>query len=87
MVSRRLALTSRPAVLKRLNACAPAPEVEYAADMNCDNTQFAVTIKTEVFLNGQLCSYEQIPADASIVRMEVAQDKKTVLRIYFRTRR
>jgi hypothetical protein len=48
---------------------------------------FNVTEQTEVFLNGQPCHYEDVPADASVVRMQVGADKKTVIRIHFRTRK
>jgi hypothetical protein len=50
--------------------------------------EFVVTRQTEVFLNGKPCKYDEIPHHASIVRMEVAAaDKKTVLKIHFRTRK
>jgi hypothetical protein len=45
-----------------------------------------VTDRTEILLDGKPCKYEAIPATASIVRMEVAADKKTVLKIHFRRR-
>jgi len=47
--------------------------------------EFLMTDGTEVLLNGKPCKYEKVPAHASIVRMEVAEDKKTVLKIHFRT--
>jgi hypothetical protein len=50
-------------------------------------TPFVLTSGTEILLNGKPCSYEEIPGHASIVRMEVAADKKTVLKIHFRTRK
>jgi hypothetical protein len=50
--------------------------------------EFVVTRQTKVFLNGEPCKYEDIPKHASIVQMEVAaEDKKTVLKIHFRTRK
>jgi hypothetical protein len=49
--------------------------------------EFVVTDQTEVLLDGKLCRYEEVPAHASIVRMEVAADKVTVLKIHFRTRK
>jgi hypothetical protein len=50
-------------------------------------SEFVVTHRTEVLLNGKPYRYEEIPSDASIVSMEVAEDKKTVLKIHFRTRK
>jgi hypothetical protein len=49
--------------------------------------EFVVTRQTEVLLNGKPWRYEEIPDHASIVGMEVAADKKTVLKIHFRTRK
>jgi hypothetical protein len=46
--------------------------------------EFVVTERTEILLNGKPCRYEEIPGHASIVRMEVAADRKTVLKIHFR---
>jgi hypothetical protein len=49
------------------------------------NSQFVVTDRTEILLNGKPCRYEEVPDNARIVRMEVAPDNKTVLTIHFRT--
>jgi hypothetical protein len=48
-------------------------------------SEFIVTNRTEVLLNGKPCRYEEVPEHAGIVRMEVAADKRTVLKIHFRT--
>jgi hypothetical protein len=50
-------------------------------------SEFVVTDQTEVLLDGKLCRYEEVPAHATIVRMEVASDRVTVLKIHFRTRK
>jgi|SRR6516225_1914135 hypothetical protein len=47
-------------------------------------SEFQVTDGTEILLDGQACRYEDVPEHATILRMEVAPDGKTVLRIYFR---
>jgi hypothetical protein len=47
--------------------------------------EFAVTERTEILLDGKPCRYEDVPEKARILRMEVAPDKKTVLRIQFRS--
>jgi hypothetical protein len=49
--------------------------------------QFNVTKQTEVLLNGKPCRYQDVPSHATIIQMEVAADKKTVLRVYFRTQK
>ena len=46
-------------------------------------SEFTVTDQTEIFLDGKPCKYTQVPSHANIVRMEVAADRKTVLRIEF----
>jgi hypothetical protein len=50
-------------------------------------SEFVVTDRTEVLLNGEPCRYEEIPGHASIVRMDVAADRKTVLRVHFRVQK
>jgi hypothetical protein len=50
-----------------------------------DGAEFAVTERTQIMLNGNPCTYADVPEHARIVQMEVGPDKKTVLRIYFRT--
>jgi hypothetical protein len=51
------------------------------------NSEFVVGQQTEILLDGKPCEYRQIPASAAILRMEVAPDRKTAVRIYFRTRK
>jgi hypothetical protein len=48
-------------------------------------TDFVLTHETEVLLDGKPCRYEEVPAHARIVRMEVAADRKTVLKVHFRS--
>jgi hypothetical protein len=50
-------------------------------------SEFVVTRRTEITLNGKPCRYEDVPEYATIVRMKVAADKKTALKIDFRTQR
>lgn len=47
-------------------------------------SEFAVTEQTEILLNGKPCRYADIPRQATIQRMELAPDNKTVLKIHFR---
>lgn len=46
---------------------------------------FVLTADSEVWLDGRPCAYKNLPANAMIVRVEVAPDRKTVLRIEFRS--
>ena len=50
-------------------------------------SDFAVTDRTEVLLNGIRCKYDEVPGHATIERMEVDADEKTVLKVYFRVRK
>jgi hypothetical protein len=47
--------------------------------------EFALTEQTTVLLDGKPCRYQDVPANARIVHMEVAADRTTVLTIHFRT--
>src|SRR5262249_51544412 len=48
-------------------------------------SDYVVTEGTEVLLNGKPCRYKDVPDNASILRMELGPDNKTVLKIHFRT--
>jgi hypothetical protein len=49
--------------------------------------EFQLTEETEVFLDGRPCQYKEVPRNVSIIRLEVASDNKTILKIHFRTRK
>jgi hypothetical protein len=51
------------------------------------NLEFQLTPQTEVLLDGKPCPFSAVPADARIVSLEVAADKKTVLKVHFRSGR
>ncbi len=48
---------------------------------------FRIDARTEVRLNGRPCQYKDVPGEAVITFLEVAQDNKTILRIHFQTGR
>jgi hypothetical protein len=52
-----------------------------------EEPEFLMTANTAVLLDGKPCQYEEVPAGAAIHRMEVAPDRKTVIRVFFRTRK
>ena len=62
------------------------PEVGQAAYPREQNDEYRITSETEVFLNGRPCCYADVPKSASIVKMEVASDNQTVLKIQFRSK-
>jgi hypothetical protein len=64
-----------------------APKVPVSTAQTETRAEFAVTEETEVFLNGKPCRYADVPSHATIERMEVAEDKTTVLKVYFKVRK
>jgi hypothetical protein len=46
---------------------------------------FVITDQTAVYLNGRTCRYRDVPNQAHIVSLEVAPDRKTVLKVHFQT--
>src|SRR5262245_18761399 len=51
------------------------------------SSDFVLTTKTEVHLDGQTCKYENVPANDKIVFLELAADEKTIVKIYFESRK
>jgi hypothetical protein len=49
--------------------------------------EFVLTEETEVLLDGEPCKYAAVPGHARIVHLEIAADRKTVLKIHFQTGR
>ena len=47
-------------------------------------SELRVTEETEVLLDGKPCRYADVPRQATIQRMELAPDNKTVLKVHFR---
>jgi hypothetical protein len=48
---------------------------------------YRITAETKILLNGQPCRYEEVPADAVILRMEIASTtNKDILKLYFRSK-
>ena len=46
-----------------------------------------LTAETEVLLDGRRCPYKDVPATASVARMVLAPDGKTITRIEFRSKK
>src|SRR5262249_5671678 len=47
--------------------------------------ELRLTERTQVLLDGRPCEYKAVPPGAAIVRVEVAEDRCTILRIEFRS--
>jgi hypothetical protein len=63
------------------------PGLAQTASAPSPKDQYRITDQTEVTLNGRPCRYADLPAGAAVVKMEVAADGTTVLKIHFRSRR
>jgi hypothetical protein len=50
-------------------------------------SDYVMTDRTEVFVDGQPCAYERVPPQARIVKIDVAANQRTVLKIYFKTQK
>lgn len=70
----------RPESLTIRQASSPSPTV-------APDGPLTLTPKTEVLVNGKPCAYRDVPQGASILRVEVAEDRTTILRIEFRVRK
>lgn len=46
-----------------------------------------LTAEAEVILDGRACRYQDVPSTASVVRMVLAPDGKTITRVEFRSRK
>jgi len=77
---------SHPLARAALNAPSLSEALERTLEQRSPS-EYVVTERTEILLDGKACKYAEVPAHASITRMEVAANKKTVLKIHFRTRK
>ncbi|HVS36611.1 MAG TPA: hypothetical protein VMS17_13700 [Gemmataceae bacterium] len=66
---------------------APASDKPAAADEKKDDQKLVITDKTEVQLDGRDCKLADIPATASVISLEVAADKKTIVKIHFQSKK
>ena len=61
----------------------PAPKAEAAPEQDGG---LVISDDTELKLDGKLCKYEDIPECAEVILVELAKDKKSVLKLHFRTK-
>ena len=52
-----------------------------------DTILFGKYSGTEIKLDGRACKYQDVPGSAAIILLELASNKKAVLRIHFRTKK
>jgi hypothetical protein len=63
------------------------PDLPLTASARPQKDEFQVTEDTAVTLDGRPCKYRDVPANATIIKMEVGPDKKTVVKIHFHSGR
>lgn len=51
------------------------------------SSDFQMLDNTDILLDGKPCKYVQVPASATIHTLEVAADRKTILKIHFRSQK
>jgi hypothetical protein len=71
--------------LPRARAATLARQAPASAPGSLQQSEFVLTTRTEILLNGKPCRYQDVPGLARIVFLELAADQKTALRIHFRT--
>jgi hypothetical protein len=77
-----LAFVSGPTLVQRpydedVSACLAEPPI----------IELVYTNHTEVKLDGRPCKLEDIPESADIIYMELAEDKKTILKLHLRSKK
>jgi hypothetical protein len=51
------------------------------------NDDLVITAATEIQLDGRACKYEDVPKGAEVVLLQIASDKKAILKIHFRSKK
>jgi hypothetical protein len=49
--------------------------------------ELVITEETEIMLDGRACGFDQIPAGADIILLDVAADRSVVRKIHFKSRK
>jgi hypothetical protein len=87
-----LFLPTAPAALTPHPGQSPFPDrfpddVARAAFPRQEKDEFVLAETTEIQLDGKACKLADVPAGASIVNLEIAADKKTILKIHFKSKK
>jgi hypothetical protein len=56
-----------------------------AVEAKSEKQNFVVNDETEVQLDGHVCKFQDVPAAATIVSVDLAADRKTILKIHFKS--
>jgi hypothetical protein len=63
------------------------PKVESSTPEENDDGKLVISDDTEVQLDGKESKLEDVPKTAEVILMELGKDKKSVLKIHFRTKK
>jgi hypothetical protein len=86
--SATLATRREPTIARKDSVAAyqkALPRSEHWVSGRKQEGEFVITDETAVFLDGRACRYKDVPDKAHIASLEVAPDRKTVLKVHFRT--
>jgi hypothetical protein len=61
--------------------------IQEACALEAASDELVITEATEVRVDGRACKYEDVPKGAEIVLLQVASNKKAILKIHFRTKK
>ena len=78
---------SKDPLPKNAKDAADKPAAAPTADDKKDDQKLVITDKTEVQLDGADCKLGDVPATAAVIGLEVAADKKTILKIHFQSKK
>jgi hypothetical protein len=62
------------------------PAAEQPKEVSPDESPFLLTKDADVRLDGRPWAFEAIPADAIIMNMQVGPDRRTIVRVHFRSK-
>ena len=73
--------------VRELLAQPPSPSITLLkeSESQASPSEFILAETTQVWLNGKPCRYAEVPSEARIVGMEIGPDRRTAVKIYFRT--
>jgi hypothetical protein len=84
----RLAPIDGPDDRRELRAAVLPPKAEPKPQADAgDSPELELTADTQVYLDGKRCEYKDVPATAAITRIDLAKNKKTVVRIEFESKK
>lgn len=84
----RLTPVDGPDGRRELRAAVLPPRAEPKPQADAEEApELELTSDTKVYLDGKQCEYKDVPATASISRIDLAKNRKTVIRIDFQSRK